>query len=306
MIQHKKFMDIKVADTTTIGGFEVGDYIVIQTKIDGSNAAIRYDSDTDTVVAQSRKNILDSSNNLRGFYEFTQTLDKEKVKEVLSDRYVLYGEWLTPHIVHYADSAMNKFYTYDCYDLAAGKYLPQGMVEELANKLGLNYVFTWYEGEFISWEHCKSFLKNSVYGEAMAEGIVCKNITKLNDPNNRQPFYVKIVNEKFQETMKKKPKVLDPEKVAQNQYNIDMTRTIVTRARVEKILYKGIDEGAIPEEWSAEDMGKIAKYVPKEVVQDCFKEEMDTVAQIPEFTKFANKETMLLMKEMLTEKAEKI
>lgn len=71
---HKKFMDIQRIKPEYANGFSVDDYIVIQEKIDGCNAAIRYDTETDTIVAQSRKNILGISNNLRGFYEWSQTL----------------------------------------------------------------------------------------------------------------------------------------------------------------------------------------------------------------------------------------
>lgn len=55
---HKKFMDIQRIKPEYADGFSVGDYIVIQEKVDGANAAIRYDTETDTIVAQSRKNIL--------------------------------------------------------------------------------------------------------------------------------------------------------------------------------------------------------------------------------------------------------
>lgn len=48
-------MDIQRIKPEYADGFSVGDYIVIQEKVDGANAAIRYDSETDTIVAQSRK-----------------------------------------------------------------------------------------------------------------------------------------------------------------------------------------------------------------------------------------------------------
>ena len=89
-MNHKKFMDIERLKPTFADGFQKGDYIVIQEKIDGANAAIRYDFKTDNIVAQSRKNILDIKNNLRGFYEWTQTLDKELIKTVLGDNLVLF------------------------------------------------------------------------------------------------------------------------------------------------------------------------------------------------------------------------
>ena len=54
-MEHKKFMDIQRIKPDIVSGFEVGDKIVIQEKIDGANAAVRYDAETDSVVAQSRK-----------------------------------------------------------------------------------------------------------------------------------------------------------------------------------------------------------------------------------------------------------
>lgn len=67
-MKHKKFMDIERLNTNFVEGFRTGDEIYIEEKIDGANAAIRYDSETDTVICQSRKKILDEENNLRGFY----------------------------------------------------------------------------------------------------------------------------------------------------------------------------------------------------------------------------------------------
>ena len=157
-MNHKKFMDIERIKEVNVNGFEKGDYIVIQEKIDGANSAIRYDNENDCVVAQSRKNILSISNNLRGMYEWSQTLDKNKVREVLGDNLVFFGEWLCSHTVKYPDEKYNQFYAYDIYDTDAEKYLPQDIVEEKARELGLNFIPVFYKGEFQSWEHCMSFV----------------------------------------------------------------------------------------------------------------------------------------------------
>ena len=612
-MKHKSYMDIKVASPATINGFEVGDHIVIQTKIDGANAAIRYDPETDSIVAQSRKNILDTHNTLRGFYEFTQLLDKDDIKEICRDDWIVYGEWLclsgdtvirktsagknsnymtlremynfkyknsrgedegfkrdypmilhylsknnnqsskakmyddlnikkdslalrtsiekgyviynsqtdicslteigiktywqlrfekswwgrngfpdifsldieqdkiisnkildivytgekevykvitrkgyeikttlehpflTPqgfkslkylkpydcvavtdltnrrghrrlgkgsreilkaqneykkeighceicgrttclalhhkdenylnndisnwqvlcvdchnkihskstkfkgfeydyefdyitdieyigiedcydiamtgnenvanfvadgfivhnckHTVQYPKEAYNKFYVYDTYDTKFGEWLPQKLVENIAIALNLPYIKTWYDGEFISWEHCKSFLPKSVYGEVEQEGIVVKNMTKLNSLDNHEPFYVKIVNTRFKEKMdRKEKKEQSPEELAENERENGKTATIVTPARVEKLIHKCVDEGIIPEAWSAEDMKTIARNVPKMVVEDCLKEEPEIVATIDNFGKRANSLTMKLVKNILAAK----
>ena len=286
---HKKFMDIERIKESNTSGFNKGDHVVIQEKIDGANIAIRYDSVTDTIIAQSRKQILNSDNNLRGFYEWSQTLDKELVASVLGDNFILFGEWLVPHSIKYPDDKYNHVYFYDVYDTSTGQYLPQSEVKDIVDKLNLTYVPVFYDGEFISWEHCMSFVGRTDLGGEMGEGIVIKNQTRLNDPNTRSPFYLKIVCEKFTETKgQKHVKVIDPEKLKSMEENKALAETIVTEARVAKLLNKFVDEGILPEDWGAKEMPIVAKNLTKAVYDDCVKEEPDTVKQIENFGKVAN------------------
>ena len=301
-MKHKKFMDIQRLKSDYALCCNKGDVIQITEKIDGANSAIRYDYETDSIVAQSRKNILDTSNNLRGFYEWTQTLDKELVKSVLGNNLVLFGEWLVPHTVKYPDDKYNTFYSYDVYDTEKEQYLPQNEVKKIVLRLGLIYVPVFYEGEFISWEHCMSFVGQTQMGGDTGEGIVIKNQTRLNDPNGRLPFYIKIVSDKFQETKKVKKEKPNPQDLEVINANISLTKTIVTKARVEKMLNKFVDEGIIPENWGLSEMSIIAKNLPKAIYEDCNKEEPDIVSQIENFGKFANKICMQIAKEIAIEK----
>lgn len=285
---HKKFMDIERIKENNVNSFEKGDYIIIQEKIDGANAAIRYDPETDTIVAQSRKNILGLENNLRGFWEWTQTLDKELVKSVLGDKLIAFCEWLVPHSVKYPDEKYNHAYFYDVYNAKTESYLSQSEVKEIVSKLGLTYVPVFYEGEFISWEHCMSFVGKTEFGGEYGEGIVVKNQTKLNDTNNRSPYYIKIVGEKFTETKGHKVKTVDPDKLRTMEENKALAETIVTEARVTKLLNKLVDESILPEDWGAKEMSIIAKNLTKAVYEDCIKEEPDIVNKISDFGKTAN------------------
>ena len=286
---HKKFMDIERIKESNTSGFNKGDHVVIQEKIDGANIAIRYDSVTDTIIAQSRKQILNSDNNLRGFYEWSQTLDKELVASVLGDNFILFGEWLVPHSIKYPDDKYNHVYFYDVYDTSTGQYLPQSTVDATIDLLNLDYVPVFYDGEFISWEHCMSFVGRTDLGGKYGEGIVIKNQTRLNDPNTRSPFYLKIVCEKFTETKgQKHVKVIDPEKLKSMEENKALAETIVTEARIAKLLNKFVDEGILPEDWGAKEMPIVAKNLTKAVYDDCVKEEPDTVKQIENFGKVAN------------------
>ena len=81
----KHFMDIQrireQADEGTasnIGGFSVGDHIVIQEKVDGANASIRYDRETGKLVVFSRNQQLFDDKALKGFWSYVQTLSADK------------------------------------------------------------------------------------------------------------------------------------------------------------------------------------------------------------------------------------
>lgn len=154
--------------------FTPGDDIVIQEKIDGSNASFIYDEASDSIIAFSRNYLLDSENTLRGFWEWTQTLVSEKFRET-------------------------------------------------------------------------------------------------HTPKRRHP------TEKQLETQ------------TQMSENMKLAKTVVTHARIEKILHKMVDDGIIPENWGRNEIGIIMKNLGKLVYEDCVKEEPDIVAQAESFGKASNK-----------------
>lgn len=320
MIKHKKFLDIEHINALNISNFKVGDNIVIQEKIDGANAAIRYDSETDSLVAQSRKNILNISNNLRGFFDYVCSLDKQAVKRALGDNLILFGEWLVPHSVPYPSDKYNHFYVYDVYDLSVNMYLLQKDVYEITKRLGLTYTPVFYEGTFESWDKCKEYLGQTRLGGEYGEGIVVKNQDVLNrilnkrlDTNGseleisnydyKSPFYLKIVCDQFRETKSvKKRKEKTAEEIELENNSLALAETIITRARVDKMINKFVDEGIIPEQWTSLDMKTIVQNLPKRIYEDCVKEENEMVNQIPMFSKLCNKISMAHAKEYLKER----
>lgn len=298
-MEHKKYQDIQVAREDNIGAFDVGDFIVIQTKVDGANAAIRYDAENDSLVAQSRKRILGvGTDGLRGFFDYVQGLDKDKFKEVLGENLILFGEWNVPHTVKYLPEYTNKFFAFDVYDTKTGSYLTQQEVCRIAYALDIEMVKTLYAGPFISWSHVKSFLTESCYGETIEEGIVCKNQTRLLSDSTGGYVYLKIVNEQFKET--KRERTPKPEQTEKYNYNLAKTGEIVTLRRVEKAIQKAQDYGELPLDLSIEQMGLVCRIIPKMVFEDCIKEEPEAVKQIEEFSKFCSKVTMNHARSLLT------
>jgi hypothetical protein len=294
-------MDIERLKEKYTSCFTVGENITITEKVDGANASIKYNPETDELEAFSRKNKLDGMNTLRGFWNFVMTLDKNAIKDVTENgRYIIFGEWLVNHTIHYPDEVFNNFYMFDMYDTETENYLPWKIVKETADTLGLKTVPLFFDGKFESWEKVHEYVgRTELNAEPSGEGIVIKSQDRLSDKNNRIPIYVKIVAEKFSEVHKSKPHVVDPEKLAKAQAELEKASTVVTPRRVEKIIQKMIDEEIIPAEFDEHDFGTISKTIPRLMYEDCVKEEPETVYAIENFGKLCAKLSMQYVREMV-------
>ena len=305
-MQQKHFMDISrikegnndaVLPNTT--GFEVGDFIQISEKADGSNASFRYDEETGKLIAFSRKQELAFDKTLNGFYTFVQSLNASEYADV--PNFTVFGEWLIKNAITYFPESYKKWYVYDIYDNEKQEYMPQSFVKEFCEKHNLIYIHVLYEGEFISWEHCKTFCNSPAYGDKQ-EGIVVKNQTKLNSPDSRVPFVLKIVNDSFSEVKKDNHirKMEDPQKLQEKEVAMSIMESIVTKRRVEKELYKMRDEGILPNEWCDKDMAIVARTLPKRIYADCMKEESEEMAKAGEYAgKFGGQLAMKYAREII-------
>lgn len=279
MINHKSYMDIVTFATKFSDGFSKGDKIVIQEKIDGANASFQYDSTDGTFVSFSRKQTLNFMNTLRGFKTFVDQLDTSIFKQFPDYRF--YGEWLVAHTVNYPNDKYQRFYLFDIYDTINEKWLSFDKIKEINNNTKLEMVPIFYEGEFIDWNHINSFIGKSNMGIELGEGIIVKNMSKLNDPNNRMPFYIKLVASSFQEVHRTHVKIpLSIDEIERRESELALTKSIVTEARIRKIINKLIDSNIIQYDWDLKDMSKISKILPRLVYDDCVKEENETVMEI--------------------------
>lgn len=221
----------------------------------------------------------------------------------MGNNLILFAEWLVPHSVKYPDDCYKKAYCYDVYDTETEQYQTQDVTKDIVEKMGLIYVPTFYRGEFTSWDDVKKYIGRTELGGEYGEGVVVKNQTKLNNPNTRLPFYTKLVGEKFCETKAHKVKVVDTEALAERERKQEIVGSVVTKARVTKLINKMVDEGIISEDWDAHDMGTIAKNLGKAVYYDCVKEEPDVVASVDDgFGKFAASIAMKLARDILAER----
>jgi len=269
MSEMKKYMDIiRLGHKSTVGVLNEGDNITITEKLDGANASFK--KENGIIKAFSRNTELNEENNLRGFYQWTQTLDIN----LLLDNIIYFGEWLVRHTIKYQLDKLNQFYLYDIYNENYNTYLDFSFIEYEANKLNINLIPLFYKGEYQSFEHLKSFVGKTIFGEGKGEGIVVKNVGYKNKYGNQ--IFVKLVTEEFSEVQKQKPPKDPNRPITVEQEFINMC---LTKARVDKLLHKLIDEGIIEEEFGIEDMGLILKNLGSRVYEDIIKEESDSLPE---------------------------
>lgn len=301
----KKFIDIERIRNSYAETFEAGEPIVVEVKIDGANASFRYDTETDSVVAFSRRKELTPANTLEGFFGFVSSLDKEVVKSVLGSRYIVFGEWLVPHTVQYPKEMYKQFYMYDVYDTEIKQYLPYDETIVIFEKLKAagvqNFANVLYKGEFKSWEATNELLKANTYGEKPCmEGIVIKRQSRLDSKSSSLPFYIKIVNQQFSEVHTDHvKKEFNPEELAKIEAQKKLVAAVVTERRCQKIVEKLIEDGVIPRDWSSTDMRVIAKNMPKLAYEDCRKEEPEIIEKVENFGKYCSQIAMAHVRALL-------
>lgn len=305
----KKFIDIEVCRSgneylkTNTEAFNPDDHIIVQEKVDGSNASIRWDEEKGEIACFSRRMELTYNNTLNGFYNYVQALP-EVVKNYLklNPNHIIFGEWNLGgnKIKDYSDEYLHKAWiVYDIYDTQIETYLHQYSVQKTCEMLGLTYIHVLYDGKFINWQALDTFRHQNTYGGTQ-EGFVVKNMTALLNEDRRGPSYLKIVNKEFSEKMNKIKRQPTPEELAARDYCQKVVDEIVTVRRVEKAIEKLRDDGVLPAKLSAEDMKTVAKTVPKEVYQDCLKEEKELVTSAGEkFGKMSGSKTMQICRELI-------
>lgn len=272
MKEIKKYTDIiRYGKSTTEDVLHKGDYITITEKIDGANTSfIKDDSNELGVSCFSRNTPVNKDNTLRGFYQWVND-NIVPIKDKLNPNYRYFGEWLIPHKVIYKKEMYNNFYLFSIWDEKTEEYLSDEIVKSEATKLGLKQSEYFYEGEFISFEHLMSFVgkSNITETENTGEGVVVKNIN-YKDRYGKQIF-VKLVSEKFAEVQKQKL----PKNPNINTKEKELIDSVLTTARVRKLIYKLVDEGLLKENFDITDMGCILKLLGSTVYDDIMKEESD-------------------------------
>lgn len=179
-------------------------HLVIEEKVDGANAAVSFAPDG-TLLLQSRGHYLTGGGRERHFDLFKTWAQarRDALHSALSDRYVLYGEWVyAKHTVYY-DLLPHYFLEFDVLDTTSGRFLSTARRRELLRGLPIASVPVLHEGAMRSMKQMLGLIGPSNYKSrdwrdrldesGRALGLDVDRIRRETDPSDQmEGLYIKI------------------------------------------------------------------------------------------------------------------
>jgi hypothetical protein len=181
-----------------------GRYLVVEEKVDGANAAIRFD-ERGELLLQSRGHYLRGGPRERHFDLLKRwaAAQAQALRERLGDRYVLYGEWLyAKHTVFY-DALPHYFLEFDVLDTRERTFLSTSRRRTLLAGAPVASVPVLFEGTLRSHSALTSLVGRSLLksdqwrarlaGAAMGCDVDVDRVVRETDPSDEmEGLYVKI------------------------------------------------------------------------------------------------------------------
>jgi hypothetical protein len=179
----------------------MGKNLVVEAKIDGANTGISFNSDCELKL-QCRGHFLDGKGDWPEFDPFKSWAFtwKNQLFDVLSDRYIMYGEWMAAFHSIYYDLLPHWFMEFDIYDKERQEFLSTKRRAEITN-------------------NCEAIIESvKVLDERTFDSV--EELTSL---IGRSPFISDNAYDKMTEEMKNKK---FPESEIQNLQNLNKNPTM--------------------------------------------------------------------------------
>jgi hypothetical protein len=142
-----------------------GRHLVVEEKMDGANAAISFSKAGDLQL-QSRGHYLTGGYRERhfNFFKTWASVFVQPLWEVLSDRYIMYGEWMyAKHTIFYTDLP-HYFLEFDVFDTVEELFLTTEARRIFCKKLPfIQSVKVLHEGKLSALDELKSFITTSEF-----------------------------------------------------------------------------------------------------------------------------------------------
>lgn len=144
-----------------------GQHVILEEKLDGSNSGISFDSDAN-IRLQSRGHFLMGGAREKQFnlLKTWANAHLDALFDILSDRYVMYGEWLfCKHAVFY-DHLPHYFFEFDIYDTVDQIFLSTKRRKAMLAGSPVFSVPVLFEGIFSKGNDVNNYLRDSLYKTA--------------------------------------------------------------------------------------------------------------------------------------------
>lgn len=141
-----------------------GRHIVLEEKIDGANSAISF-TDSGELRLQSRGHFLTGGNREKHYDLLKQwaAVHRDRLYDVLGDRYIMYGEWMyAKHSIYY-DMLPNYFMEFDILDRDTDTFLDTPSRHALIRDLPVSSCPVLASGVFDSIAGILAYLGDSAY-----------------------------------------------------------------------------------------------------------------------------------------------
>ena len=141
-----------------------GRHVVLEEKIDGANTAVSFTDDGELRL-QSRGHFLTGGYRERHYNLLKQwgAIHKDRLHDVLGERYIMYGEWMYAKHTIYYDLLPHYFMEFDVLDRETGKFLDTPARHELLKNLPVCSVPVLASGSFKNMDEILSYLGDSHY-----------------------------------------------------------------------------------------------------------------------------------------------
>ncbi len=270
-MEFRKYHKIKIlGDLDNVGIFDdEDDDIIIQEKMDGAN--FRFFIKDGNIIFGTRTQQITSnkgepSNVQKNFTRcidyvrevFWSNIDITESKKL--EGYIFYGECMTKHTMNYDWDKVPPFLGFDIWDIKNERWVDYSEMADIYQGLGLEIVplIKIVKSKEIS-QVTDDDVPQSVYCLDKAEGVVIKNYNKQ--------LFAKFVREKFKEANRKNFGELKKFAKTDDEF---LTAVYCTNARVDKMVFKLIDEGL------KLDM-TMMKYLPNRVYKDIWEEHWEEI-----------------------------
>lgn len=209
----RKYNHVRRLGDEKVEGLDLG-VVYVFPKLDGANSSLWFepggDEDGPHICCGSRTRTLTAEADNAGFWKWAHdgAENEKRIWEIYRNHHnwTIYGEWLVPHTIKtYRQDAWRRFYIFDIFDNAKGRYLSYDEYEPTIRGAGLDVIEPLCIITNPSDAQLQHEAEANTYlimdGAGCGEGIVIKNYLWSNY-KDEQPW-AKIVRNKFKEENKR-------------------------------------------------------------------------------------------------------